>query len=340
MVREVYGSSEAAIAEREFIEEERTFAYKMATLDGLYRKGMLAAVMGDIPPMTMVDVDAVFQNVQLLHKAADEFYKAVVTASAGAKFFVETLAALKSTKYADVLGKFLSGAANAQMVLYNRLFNAPKKEARTQESLQQWLDATQHSKRANGATLSDLLSAPYQHLGNQKRMFDRIATLTKDAEKEAVVALRAALDAVKVDTGSGDQDSKAVQKSLKWQSKMVQNDFNAMSLIDGEHRLLRIGAFGVKIANAKKAKSHDAYLFHDALLLCDKKKVLVALDLSRAFDVSVRATSPAAFAITSRNTLNGATFFCECVCTARCDALNWADDITAAVNGNKRQTRR
>jgi serine/threonine protein kinase len=325
--KEIYGRSDQAIGQREFLEAEREFSYRMTQLDTGYRQSCFASVMTDRPVLPMADIDAIFQNVQALAKAADAFYQAVVKASAGDKFFASAAASLKSSKIADALGKFLGGVAASQQVLYARLYGGKKDS----EAFAQLLDGVQRGKRANGASLSELLAAPYQHVSNQKRLLARLAGQVTDAgEKEALGVLRAALDGIKSDNKAGDMDAKAVAQSLKWSTKMLVNDFGSLSLLDGEHKLVRIGTFGVKLAGAKKAKSHNAYLFHDALLLCEKKKVVAALDLGRAIEIEVRVTSPAAFSLTSRNLLKNTTFKCECTCTATCDAQNWVNDIDGA----------
>jgi serine/threonine protein kinase len=327
--KEIYGRSDQAIGQREFLEAEREFSYRMTQLDAGYRQSCFASVMTDRPVLPMADIDAIFQNVQALAKAADTFYQAVVKASAGDKFFASAAASLKSSKIADSLSKFLGGVAASQQVLYARLYGGGSK--RDSEAFAQLLDGVQRGKRANGASLSELLAAPYQHMSNQKRLLARLAGQVTDAgEKEALGVLRAALDGIKSDNKAGDMDAKAVAQSLKWSSKMLVNDFGSLSLLDGEHKLVRIGTFGVKLAGAKKAKSHNAYLFHDALLLCEKKKVVAALDLGRAIEIEVRVTSPAAFSFTSRNLLSNTTFKCECTCTAMCDAQNWVNDIDGA----------
>jgi serine/threonine protein kinase len=182
----LYGSSELDIVVREAIEGERQFARRLDVLFNVFEKELQACTMSDTPVMTIADIKVVFRNSGALYQAANTLQQTLAQCER-ANFGAVMLDALKKTKFDKVVGEYLKGVLQGQALLYELMYPKQRQMKKRADALQLFLDQQSAARKAKGLNLPDLLSCPYAHLTEMKRMLARIMTHTESKTDKAAL---------------------------------------------------------------------------------------------------------------------------------------------------------
>jgi serine/threonine protein kinase len=325
----LYGSSELDIVVREAIEGERQFARRIDVLFNVFEKELQASTMSDTPAMTIADIKIVFRNSGALYQAANALQAALAQCDR-ANFGATLLDALKKNKFDKVMSEYLKGVLQGQSVLYELMYPKQRANKKRAEALQLFLDQRSASRKAKGLNLPDLLSCPYAHLTEMKRMLARIGSHTDSkTDKAALDDALKLLDSISLD---GEREvtegqAKEIVQGLTW--RKLPGDQYPLDA-NAKRNLLRMGELGVVMPGSRKPKSRTVYLFDDAIVVCDKKNAVALLELVES-NVDCMSLGPSAFQVTARAIRDARQNVLEFVCEARRDALHWVDDIDYVV---------